>query len=99
MAGIARCPGCGSAMRPKHRFCTECGRRNPLFAAAPVAAGKAAQPGAVKAAAPVVVKSVQQQRREYWLSQFYAEPDPDRAMTLWRMAHPELGGMQGGTQR
>ena len=51
--GKGRCPGCGSEMKLKHRFCTSCGRRNPLLVAPRTRAGTAAAKSA-GAYAPVI---------------------------------------------
>ena len=54
----AHCPGCGAGMKAKHRFCGECGRRNPLFPPKDGQAVKAARPVLVKSAPPATVTEI-----------------------------------------
>ena len=74
----AHCPGCGAGMKAKHRFCGECGRRNPLFApkgGQAAKAVKAVRPALVKSARPATVTEI---RHAQLLREIRSEPDPGR---------------------
>ena len=71
----AHCPGCGAGMKAKHRFCGECGQRNPLFPPQDGQAAKAARPVLVKSAQPATVTEI---RRAQLLREIRDEPDPGR---------------------
>ena len=71
----AHCPGCGTRMKAKRRFCGECGQRNPLFPPKDGPVAKAGRPVLVKSAAPATVTEI---RRAQLRREIYAEPDPGR---------------------
>jgi ribosomal protein L32 len=80
MARKGRCPGCGSAMKLRHRFCTSCGRRNPLLVAPRTrAAATAAKSASVFKSAPgyAPVTDLAAARRQLAWREVLASPDPE----------------------
>ena len=86
--GKGRCPGCGSEMKLKHRFCTSCGRRNPLLVAprtrARGAAAKSASASVFKSGGPYApVADLAAVRRQQAWREITASPNPDTRESLY----------------
>jgi hypothetical protein len=76
-------------MKAKHRFCGECGQRNPLFAPTDGPAVKAARPVLVKSAGPATVTEI---RRGRLLREIHAETNPDQREVYTRQLTDLLRG-------
>ena len=89
MASKAHCPACSAHMKPKDKFCGDCGRRSPIFPPKDGQAVKAARPVLVKAARPATVTEI---RRGQLLREIHAETNPDQREVYTRQLTDLLRG-------
>lgn len=78
MAKTGFCPGCGAAMKVRHKHCGECGARSPLFPPNRGQAAKAARPVLVKSAPAASVTGI---RHAQILRAIREEADPGARQT------------------